>query len=360
MSESPTPRQTTSSLLMRGAIWVAIGALIAAALVCVFWVLFGSQNGLVARAFLTILLLAGFAGVAILEASMASKRPDWLSLASMITWIVALLIGAVKIWQPWASDSADNPATRVFYLALAIGLLQLALVHVRLYRPAAQRYVTTFTRVIYYTTIAFLVILVGLVIFYLTFPHHIDYSDMYWRIVVAVTILVAVGTTLIPLLNALFAPKAPPRADAPELLPWPTYGDGITPLPALADGSPDWNAYYAAEQRALAGPPAWSTAPSAAAPIAPVPATPTAPVSQGALPPIPPIPGSFPTPTPTPTPPVAEVSPPAPQTVPGEEPVIGAEAGADAEAPPAPAEPATPTPTDPASFPPPPPPAPAP
>ena len=51
-----------TSLLIRGAIWIAIGALIAAALVCVVWVLIGDQDGLIGRAFLTILLLAGFAG----------------------------------------------------------------------------------------------------------------------------------------------------------------------------------------------------------------------------------------------------------------------------------------------------------
>ena len=67
---------------------------------------------------------------------------------------------------------------------------------------------------------------------------------------VAITILAAVGTALIPLVNALFAPKkprpaylnAPPVAPVPQ--PWPTYADGVTPLPVMPDGSPDWNAYY--------------------------------------------------------------------------------------------------------------------
>lgn len=251
-----------TSLLIRGAIWIAIGALIAAALVCVVWVLIGDQDGIIGRAFLTILLLAGFAGIAILEAGLAPRRPDWLALASMITWIVALIAGAIKIWLPAEPYEYVGGVGRFFMLLLIIGVLQLALLHVRLFVPAARRYVTTFTQVIYYVTIVMLVLLVGMLVIYLTLPDTFHYGDVYWRIVVALAILTAVGTTLIPLLNALFAPKkreAPfvpnayahgavggssvaPVAPAPQQ--WPTYADGLTPLPMMADGSPDWNAYY--------------------------------------------------------------------------------------------------------------------
>lgn len=303
------------SLLIRGAIWIAIGALIAAALVCVVWVLIGDQDGLIGRAFLTILLLAGFAGIAILEAGLAPNRPDWLALASMVTWIVALLVGAVKIWLP-EEDGYFTGGERFFQLLLVIGILQLALLHVRLFTPAARRHVTTFTRIIYIATIVFLGALVGLLVFFLAFPQSFEYGELYWRIVVALTILAAVGTTLIPLLNALFAPKKPARAaqavaSAPA---WPTYADGVTPLPALPDASPDWNAYYtgypsvAPQQHALAQAPVVPfpvspepAPPQYAQPFAPpvpqVPQAPQAPVAespaapdQGAPPPFPPPP----------------------------------------------------------------------
>lgn len=263
MSEVTTETKGTAntSLLIRGAIWIAIGALIAAALVCVVWVLIGDQDGLIGRAFLTIVLLAGFAGIAILEAGLATKRPDWLALASMITWIVALIVGAIKIWLPEDADEYAGGVLRFFQLVLVVGILQLALLHVRLFTSAARRYVTTFTNVIYYVTIAILVLLVAMLVFFLTLPDLFDYDDIYWRIVVALAILAAVGTTLIPLLNALFAPKkqrapavhagyAPqgyasaPAVAAPAAQQWPTYADGVTPLPVLPDGSPDWNAYY--------------------------------------------------------------------------------------------------------------------
>lgn len=262
---SAKPKADTS-LLMRGALWVAIGALIAAALVCVVWVLIGDQDGIIGRAFLTILLLAAFAGVTILETGLATRRPDWLALASMISWIVALIVGAIKIWLPYGYYEIFSGVGRFFLLLVVIGVLQLALLHLRLFIPAAQRYVTTFTRVVYYVTLAMLVLLVAMLVFYLTFPDTFTYDDLYWRFVVALAILLAVGTTLIPLLNALFAPKkprpAPTAAPAPmptsfaavggvagaaqpALPQWPTYADGVTPLPVAPDGSPDWNSYYA-------------------------------------------------------------------------------------------------------------------
>ncbi|MFJ4173452.1 hypothetical protein [Microbacterium sp. NPDC089696] len=312
IAQQPQPlvEKKNMSLLIRGAIWIAIGALIAAALVCVVWVLIGDQDGLIGRAFLTILLLAAFAGIAILEAGLAPNRPDWLALSSMVSWIVALLVGAVKIWLP-EDGMFFTGAERFFQLLLVIGILQLALLHVRLFTPAAERHRTTFTRVIYIATLVFLAGLVGMLVFFLTFPHTFEYRELYWRIVVALTILAAVGTALIPLLNALFAPKKPagaPRgvATAPA---WPTYADGVTPLPALPDGSPDWNAYYTGQpsalppvqpQLAVAAPQPFPVAPYPQAGAAPTPPPPVPPApaptasAPPSAPPAPDAPGTYP------------------------------------------------------------------
>ncbi|MFD6817121.1 hypothetical protein ACFWCH_09420 [Microbacterium sp. NPDC060132] len=321
ISTPPQAEKKNMSLLIRGSIWVAIGALIAAALVCVVWVLIGDQNGLIGRAFLTILLLAAFAGIAILEAGLAPNRPDWLQLASMVSWVVALLVGLVKIWLP--EDGIYFGAERFFQLLLVIGVLQLALLHVRLFTKAAQRHVTTFTRVIFIVTVVFLGALVAMLVFFLAFPNTFDYSELYWRIVVALTILVAVGTTLIPLLNALFAPRRAatptPQNPAPA---WPTFADGRTPLPALPDGSPDWNAYYTG----------YPTAPQQALPQPQTTAFPVVPEAAVAQPAPPAAPSA---------PPVAQPGPPVP----------------DAPVPPRPAAPEPPAPHqgEPPAFPPPPP-----
>ncbi len=368
MSEvNHTQSKPGASLLIRGAIWIAIGALIAAALVCVVWVLIGDQNGIIGRAFLTILLLAGFAGIAILEAGLAARRPDWLALASMITWIVALIAGAIKIWLPSEPYEYTGGAGRFFMLLVIVGVLQLALLHVRLFVPAAQRYVTTFTRVIFYVTIAMLVLLVAMLVIFLTLPDTFDYSELYWRIVVALAILVAVGTTLIPLLNALFAPKkpasagryAPVQAYAPALAAptaptgsaaqqWPTYADGFTPLPVLPDGSPDWNAYYTGYPTQIAP----QASPGQHSPVGLV-SSPDAPIGPDGFP-VPPAGApaahdgilgeaawQFPTPEVPPVPPMPE------------QPAAAEQAGA-AEQPAAPQEPPI-APPAPGAFPPPPP-----
>ncbi|MBA8815357.1 hypothetical protein FHX48_000409 [Microbacterium halimionae] len=265
---APAPHTSTdtasNSPLLRVAIWVAIGALIAAALVCVVWVLVGESNGLVGRAFLTIVLLAGFAGIAILEVHLAERRPLWFSLVSMGSWILALLIGAFLTWMPESSYFFGSGSLRVFSFFLIVLILQLALLHIRLYSRAYQRYRMTFTTVISYTTMGLVAVLAALLVLPLMLSEWVDFHNLYWRIVVAVAILGAVGTALLPLVNVLFAPKKPRQVSAPHpgaspswshaaaqasqrtapTQSWPTYVDGFTPLPVMVDGTPDWNAYY--------------------------------------------------------------------------------------------------------------------
>jgi MFS family permease len=245
-----TPNDSQGSSLVRAAIWVAIGALIAAAIVCVIWVLVGTQNGIIGRAFLTILLLAAFAGVAIIDAQLAPRRPSWFALASMVTWVVTLLIGAVMIWMP--ERYSWSGFTRFVQFLLIVLILQLALLHIRLYTKAFFRHVTTFTQIVTIVTICLVIGLAVMLVLPLMLGEWVDFADLYWRFVVAITILAAVGTALVPLINALFAPKKPRPAarqsaqpiPGAALPPWPTYADGVTPLPMMPDGSPDWNAYY--------------------------------------------------------------------------------------------------------------------
>jgi hypothetical protein len=338
----------STSPLLRAAIWVAIGALIAAAIVCVVWVLIGSQNGIVGRAFLTILLLVGFAGVAILDAHLAPRRPAWFALASMASWVAALLIGAVLIWMP--ERYSWGGFTRFVQFLLIVLILQLALLHVRLYAKAFQRYVTPFTQTVAIVTISLVVALAALLIVPLVVNEWVDFPELYWRIVVAAAILAAVGTALIPLVNVLFAPKkqqafpgpayghapavpatahanqpaaaVPAAAPSPtaanpddtgELLPWPTFVDGATPLPMMPDGSPDWGAYYTgypSEGAQVFGYPQPAPYGSQSDAAPPVPASPAPPVPPA--PAVPPAPSTAEEPAPRPAAPPA----PAPEGFP--------------------------------------------
>jgi hypothetical protein len=267
---------SSSSSLVRAAIWVAIGALIAAAIVCVVWVLIGTQNDIVGRAFLTIVLLAAFAGVAIIDAHLAPRRPAWFALASMATWVVTLLIGAVLIWMPELYSFGGF--SRFIQFLVIVLILQLTLLHVQLYFKAYQRHVTVFSQTVYIVTTALVVGLAALLVLPLILNEYVDFVDLYWRVVVAIAILAAVGTALLPLTNALFAPKRP-QADypappvAPPVQQWPTYADGVTPLPVMFDGSPDWNAYYTGYPTTVpqAIAPTASFAPPVAPPAAPAP-----------------------------------------------------------------------------------------
>lgn len=245
----------------RAAIWVAVGALVAAALICVVWVLVGPQAGSIVRAFLTVLLFAGFAGIAIMEARLAPRRAAWFAIASIATWVVALLAGIILIWmpEPWSFYGWGFVGPERFLRFLLVVLvLQLALLHARFFLRAALRHVTAVNRILAPVTVGLVAVLALLLLMPLIFSDWIYFTEFYWRVVVAVVILAAVGTALVPLLNLLFAPRpvgaapvAPAPAPAPaaahterELLPWPMYIDGVTPLPMLPDGSPDWNAYY--------------------------------------------------------------------------------------------------------------------
>jgi len=337
-----------SSKILRATIWVAIGALIAAAIVCVVWVLIGDSNGIVGKAFLTILLLAGFAGVSIAESNLAPQRPTWLTLASMISWVLTLLIGAFLIWMPTTSSFGAGPE-RLFKFILIALIIQGALLHARLYLKSFLRHQTTFTSIVAYVTIGLVVILMVMLVLPLMTEEFVDYRPLYWRVVVALAILAAVGTALLPLVNALFAPKRPrpqfavapygsapygsapygsapygaapygaaPHGAAPAAhpqsapapapaamaapaapaaqggsAPWPTFADGTTPLPVFPDGSPDWNAYYTGQPSP--GAQLWFGQ-SAAAPQHPQSAPAPAPSASGApgydgFPPAPPLP----------------------------------------------------------------------
>ncbi|TDL45225.1 hypothetical protein [Microbacterium oleivorans] len=317
----------SSSKIFRAAIWVAIGALIAAAIVCVVWVIVGDSAGIVGRAFLTILLLAAFAGLSILEASLASRRPAWFALASIVSWVVALIIGAFLIWMPDAGDNYGVGVERFFKYIVILLVLQGALLHIRLYVKSFTRHQTTFTSIVAYVTMGLVVILAFMLVIPLMLGEFVDFRDIYWRVLVSVAILAAVGTALVPLVNALFAPKkerpqavgyaaqgygapayAPQTAYAPQdaapaapVQAWPTYADGRTPLPVMPDGSPDWNAYYTG-QPTYAQQPYGAGAEVPAAPPAPIPGEPAQPASPAQpaapaqpdqpVPPMPPAPGT--------------------------------------------------------------------
>jgi len=321
--------------LRRYAIWTAIGALIVAAIICVIWVLVGSSSDIASRAFLTVLLLAGFAGISILETNLAPRREPWFSLVSMIVWVATLLIGAMMIWMPAPpyDDFGGYVVTRFFKFALIVLILQLGVLHLRLYSKAWRRHRTMFANVVAIVTIVLVALLAIGLVFPLVASDWIHFRDLYWRLTVAIAILAAVGTALLPLMNALFAPRLPRvRAAAPEpylhevtagarvaVAPqgWPVYAGTQIPLPMLPDGSPDWQAYYTGHPTPGAvavGLPAHPAPPQQTAPRQAAPQQAAPPVSGVPQPPQPPVPPA-PAPQQPPAPPQSP-APPAPPVPP--------------------------------------------
>ncbi|NYF17753.1 hypothetical protein HDC37_002598 [Microbacterium sp. AK009] len=332
----PQPHETSASAesratddpgrspLIRAAIWVAIGALIAAAIVCVVWVLIGPENGIVARAFLTVLLLAGFAGAAILDANLAPNRPAWLALASMGVWVVTLLIGAVMIWMP--ERFAYSGFGRFVSFLLIVLILQLALLHIRLFLKALARNRTTFTSVIAIVTIVLVIALAIMLVIPLMLSEYAQLGDLYWRFVVSITILAAVGTALLPLMNVLFAPRRP-RPVAPAYAGYQGYpgadGQQTGVIPAWAPHAPQGQTWPGQAQAAWQPQAGWQ-AQSAPQPFAPAPAAP--------------VPAPKPAAPPAAEPAPAVPAPAAPQSASAAPEALTSDTGAPAPAAPAPAE----------------------
>lgn len=227
MPQAAPPADTAPSVatrLARVTVWVGISALILAAVMAVVWVLIGNQRDILGRALMTIVLLILFAGGTVLESRLAPRRADWFVFVSMSAWILGLLAGAVLTWMPervnlYAPTFLDvlGRAGTFFLIVL---ILVAAVVHVRLYVPAAARYRTAFTRAVMWVTLGLVAVLVLMLIVPLSMWDWIELADLYWRATVALAILIAVGTALIPLINVLFAPKAP----RPVTGPAPGYG----------------------------------------------------------------------------------------------------------------------------------------
>jgi hypothetical protein len=219
------------------------------------------------------------------------------------------------VWMPEEAGQYGVGAERFFKYIVILLVLQGALLHIRLYAKSFSRHQTTFTSIVAYVTMGLVVILAFMLIIPLMLSEFIEFRDIYWKVVVSVTILAAVGTALVPLVNALFAPKkerpqaaaygaqgygeqaygASPQTDPAAALSaavqaWPTYADGRTPLPVMPDGSPDWNAYYTG-QPTYPQQPYGATSPEAPpAPDAGPVDAPAPPVPDAAVPPVPPVP----------------------------------------------------------------------
>jgi hypothetical protein len=267
-----------------------IGAVVAAGLVGIVAVLVGDFGLVAVQLLLTIIVVVVFALLSWYDADVSSRRSGVFAFASITTSMYLLVTGLLKSWilRPHLGDADDfSVVGRQFseWIGL-VAIARIALLHVHLLLVIHSRRPTALLRVVARATVGVIAVLAAL----LSFPllvSDLDQPEALWRTVWVVVILDLLGTVVIPLSNALFSPRradtphlaaqpswseAPPPAAAgptpggagdlvvaavpvpavptvlvyetrPEpqrVLAWPRYVDG-TPLPTLADGSPDFS-----------------------------------------------------------------------------------------------------------------------
>ncbi|OJX72557.1 hypothetical protein [Leifsonia sp. 71-9] len=278
MAEHPTRTRTLALAL-------AIGMLVGAALLGGFFIIVGDQANVAGRAWLTLVLVAGFAGAVLLDATYGDGPNRWYTPASVMTNVVLVALGLMKIWNGWLqpADTADARVwTQQLFLFLAlVVLLRLALLITQFYGLYfVVRATRTIARTSALVTLAFLWLTALLLAATAAFPEP-DWPD-WWMRTAGATALVAVVLAVIPLVVRAFEPRAPragrdtapagyrppgyahlPHDGGQSGLVSPPSGGSFPPYPG--SGRPD-------SQAAAGAPPA--SAPPASAPPAQNPSAP--------------------------------------------------------------------------------------
>lgn len=230
----------------------------------------GDFEGKFERVFSTFALFAVFVLFTALDTRRGQKS-EWYAPVALIAnaYILGLLL--IVIWMtPYASFGL---MFEIFWKSLFVILVtRLVIICCQLLLKTGDRLPVAVTRFAFITSI--LAVLAGILFtapvgieaFDLTVP------DMYWKIATALLILTALGLSITLLLRWSYSAQdrdaaraarvhqprqayparqaAPYVAQTPQgmpLLPWPTFADG-RPLPARADGQPDFTVPGAPQQ----------------------------------------------------------------------------------------------------------------
>ena len=198
---------------------IVIGALIAAALVGVYAVLIGEFDALCWRLVGTIALFVFFSLVSWYDADVSARRAPWFGAVSVVTSVYLLLAGLVKVWTPTVYDQTA-PWWEPFAWFALVAVARLGLLHVHLVLNTQRRFTGPIMSKVTVATLCLVgVLTVGLSL-PLIFTR-VDFGETYWRLIGVIAILDALGTILIPLTYSLFGPKALKTPKTPAQ-PWQT------------------------------------------------------------------------------------------------------------------------------------------
>ncbi|WP_395245878.1 hypothetical protein ACGGZK_08790 [Agromyces sp. MMS24-K17] len=255
---SPAPPATRSTAATI-ALWLSIGMLVAAALLGGYFIIVGDQANVAGRAWLTLVLVALFAGAVVLDANVSNGPNRWYLAASTIVNVVLVGVGLLKVWNGWGQPADTDDAFvwwgQILRFLMVIALLRLALLVSQLYGlHFIARGRTAATRVAASVTLAFVWLTAIVLAAPAAFPEA-AWPDWWWRAAGA-TSLVAVVTAVIPLVVRAFTPREPrpvavaavqqqgypvpqqgyPQGVQPGYIPQPGYAPqpGYLPQPAYA------------------------------------------------------------------------------------------------------------------------------
>ncbi|HEV7622811.1 MAG TPA: hypothetical protein VGO26_01635 [Amnibacterium sp.] len=243
MSDATPTRALTWPAVRKLVLQAIIVAVLAAAAIAIFAIIAGTFAVLEQKLLAVVLVFLGFAFFALFDAAVLSRRNDRLALVSVAVALFLLVVGVLKVAL---ADPSDQFATHGVWPELWswIGLAfvdRVALLWVWLLDESRRSVRRPILRVLAVATTALVVVLAVL----LSLPLLVDRGDFpnpYWRATAVAGVLSLLGTALLPLLAWFFRSRTPVAVPPPgsRRLAWPLYDDG-TPLPADADGRPDYS-----------------------------------------------------------------------------------------------------------------------
>jgi len=218
MSETAVPAKKNVWAWVRPTVLrVIIGAVVAAALVGVLAITAGDFGKAHLQAVLTILVIITFALLSWYDADVSSKRSNTFALVSVVVSLYLLIAGLFKIWtwNPAPNSHYDGDYYSIsdvignfFEWTWLVIIARVALLHSHLLLIIHKKYNTKVLRIVAVATLV-LIAVFGIMLSLPTIDEQGYFNETYWRLLGAVGILDVLGTVLIPLSYALFAPKPP-------------------------------------------------------------------------------------------------------------------------------------------------------
>lgn len=215
MTDSP-PRRSRAATI---ALYTTIGTLVSTALLGGYFIIVGDQAAVAARAWLTLLLVAAFAGAVCLDASVGSGPNRWYLAASTMVNVFLVAVGLLKLWNGWLQPANTDDGwvwSEQFLRFIGIAIvLRAALLLIQVY---CFHFVTRargrIERISALATIALVAATVAVVTLPLACPE-LDWPGWWWR-TAAATMLAALVCVMIPVIVRAFEPKPErPAAAAP-------------------------------------------------------------------------------------------------------------------------------------------------